>query len=145
MPVISPRGPVDNLCGNQELSDLNNGVAGRAGKNSIGVAILLLLGLCNTIIGHPWAAWAILLISKLGAILLQYYFSQPWSLPMSTAFLCHVLPIASLFACYYCTLTLDNRFLNLKKKDLQTGNVFHQRQAPCGKKLVSPHASKFRA
>ena len=44
----------------------------RAGKNSIGVAILLLLGACNTIIGHSWAAWAILLISKSGVIVLQY-------------------------------------------------------------------------
>ena len=48
----------------------------KAGKNSIGVAILVLLGLCNTIIGHPWTAWAILLKSKSGAILLQYYFTQ---------------------------------------------------------------------
>ena len=36
----------------------------RAGKNSIGVAILLILGVCNTIVGYLWAAWAILLISK---------------------------------------------------------------------------------
>ena len=44
--------------------------ATRARKNSIGVAILLLLGLCNTIIGCPRSAWAILLILKSGAILL---------------------------------------------------------------------------
>ena len=44
----------------------------RAGKNSIGVAILLLLGLRNTIIGNPWTTWAILLILKSGAIVLQY-------------------------------------------------------------------------
>ena len=49
----------------------------RAGENSTGVPILLLWGMGNTIIRRPWAAWAILLKSKLGAIVLHYYFTQP--------------------------------------------------------------------
>ena len=43
-------------------------------ESGIGVAILLLLGLCNTIIGCLWGAWAILLILISAAIVLQYYY-----------------------------------------------------------------------
>ena len=56
-----------------EIRDAQQYIVVRAGKNSIGVAILLLLDLCNTIIGYPWAAWAILLILISAAIVLQYY------------------------------------------------------------------------
>ena len=41
--------------------------------NTIGTIALLLLGTLSKSI-----AWAILLISKSGAILLHYYFAQPW-------------------------------------------------------------------
>ena len=48
---------------------------------SIGVAILLLLGLCKSIIGHPLTAWAILLDWKSGAIQLQLSFKFSSLLP----------------------------------------------------------------